>query len=118
MQLKQNVFNGKRFVRVETQTLPGPFTIDHNLERPTQERTDEHNQSKYANAGEGRIDSHAIDDIGGDQEFQPEHNRSAEIQTQTTIGDRAITITDEGNNVPCEREDGTNHENSDPCQLE
>ena len=59
---------------METQTLPGPFPIDLDLERPTQECTDEHNQSKDAYAGEGRVDSHAIDDVGGNQEFQPEHN--------------------------------------------
>jgi YD repeat-containing protein len=103
---------------VEPQTLPGPFPIDLNLERPTQERTNEHNQSKYAYAGEGRIDSHAIDDVGGNQEFQPEHNGSAKIETQTMIGGRAITKTDKRNYVPGEREDGTNHQNGNPCQFE
>src|SRR5690242_20621326 len=72
-----------RFIPVEPQTLPGPFPIDLDLERPTEERPDEHNQSKDANAGEGRVDRHAIDDVGGNQEFQSEYNGSSKIQTQT-----------------------------------
>jgi hypothetical protein len=90
---------------VETRTLPGPFAIDLNLERPAQERTDEHKKSKHANAREGWLDGDAADDIGSDQEFQPDHDRSPQVQAEMAISRRAITKSDERNNASSERDE-------------
>src|SRR6266704_6305055 len=94
-----------RCALVEERTLPGPFAIDLNLKRPAQERTDEHNKPKHANACEGRIDSDAVNDVGSNQEFQPEHDRSPQVQAQMAISHRAVTQTDEGNEGSHERDD-------------
>src|SRR5271169_6108153 len=80
------LFSTSKFVRIwrlalmETHTLPGPFAFDLNLERPTQKGTDEHDEAKHSNALEGRVDSDTVDDVGSDQEFQPEHDRSPQEQ--------------------------------------
>jgi hypothetical protein len=101
---------------VETHTLPGPLTIDLTFKRITQEHTDEYSHFKHTNTCDLRIDRHAFDDVGDDQEYQPELTRSPRLQKR--IDDGAIMQMDEGIKVPCEREGGTNHENGKPCQLE
>jgi hypothetical protein len=37
--------------------IPGPFTIDLNLQRPAQERSHKHYKTKHANAGEGGVEN-------------------------------------------------------------
>ncbi len=63
---------------METRTLPGPFAIDLNLERPAQERTDEHKKSKHANAREGWLDGDCIE--------CPLHAGRFEVRTGKALG--------------------------------
>lgn len=49
--------------------IPRPFAIDLNLQRPAQERSHEHDETKHANAGEGGINGDTADDIGNNQQF-------------------------------------------------
>jgi hypothetical protein len=48
-------------------TIPGPFAIDLNFQRPTQKRSHKHNEPKYTNAGEGGVNGNTADDIGNNQ---------------------------------------------------
>ncbi|HYB00066.1 MAG TPA: hypothetical protein VED37_07590 [Ktedonobacteraceae bacterium] len=103
---------------METRTLPGPFAIYLNLECPAEERADEHEKSKHANAHEGWINDDATDDIGSDQNFQPDHDRSPQVQAQMAIRRRGITESDEEVHESYEGDDGTNDENGNTRQFE
>ena len=75
---------------MEPRTLPRPFAVDLDIDRPAQERADKHDQPEYANGHEGGIDGDAVNDIGGDQEFQTDHDRSPQLETQVTIRHGAV----------------------------
>ncbi len=96
----------------------GPFTIDLDLERPTQEGTDEHDKRKHADACEGGIDGNAPDNVGCNQQFQSEHDGSTQVQAQMSKCQRAIPQTNEVDNVAQERENASNYKHDDPYQLE
>ncbi len=103
---------------METRTLPGPFAVDLDIDRPAQERADQHNQSEHANGREGGIDSDAVDDISSNQQFQPDHDCSPKVETQMTIRQRGLTYTEKGDKESHECQNRTKGENPDPCQLE
>src|SRR5213080_2794737 len=53
--------------------------------------------------------------ISANQEFQPDHEGSPEVETQMTIRQRAITYTDKGNKGSYECQSRTGGENPDSC---
>jgi hypothetical protein len=89
----------RRFALVEARTLPGPFSIDLNLERPTQEGSDEYDEAEHANGGEGGIDGDTADDVGSNQQFQSDQDCSAQVRAQTAVRRPGIPRTDEDGNV-------------------
>lgn len=59
--------------------LPGPAPLDFHLEGEAEKRPDEHDASKHDQAVNGRFDGNGVDDVGRDQELQPEQNRATEV---------------------------------------
>jgi hypothetical protein len=49
------------------------------LEREAQERPDKDDEAEPSQVVEGRVDGDRADDIGSDQELEPEEDRSAEV---------------------------------------
>jgi len=72
-------------------TIPGPFAIDLNLQRPAQECSHEHDEPKHANAGEGGVNGDTTDDISNNQQFLGHQDRSPQVQSQISIGHMVLS---------------------------
>ena len=66
--------------------LPRPPALDLDLERETKERPDHHDPRENRKAVQGRIDRHGVDDVGGDEELQPEQDAPAQVLAELSIG--------------------------------
>src|ERR1700704_204203 len=55
--------------------LPGPASVDFELQGDTEERPDEHDERQDARALEGWVNGDRPDDVGRDQELEPEEDR-------------------------------------------
>jgi hypothetical protein len=65
--------------------LPRPAPLDLHLEREGQERADEDDEAEYAEAPGSRIAGDRPDDVGGDEELEPEEDCLAEIPSLLAV---------------------------------
>ncbi len=73
--------------------MPGPSSIHLHLKRPAEEGADEHDQPEHANGRKGGIDSHAANDVGSHQKFQPNQDGLSQVSAEVAIGRRRISST-------------------------
>ena len=59
---------------------PGPAPFDLDLEREAEEGPDENDAAEDEQALKRRLDRHRVDDVGGDQELEPEQDGAAHIR--------------------------------------
>ena len=53
-------------------SLPGPAALNFEHQRPAQEGTDQHQSGKEAKTCERKLDRNGLNNIGGNEEFEPE----------------------------------------------
>ena len=66
-------------------SLPGPAPADLQFQGKAQEGADDHQQGQDPQVLEGRAHRHRTDDIGGDEELQPQQDGLAEIAAKAAI---------------------------------
>ncbi len=98
--------------------MPGPSPIHLHLKRPAKEGADEHDQPEHANGREGGIDSHAANDVGSYQQFQPNQDGLSQISAEVAIGRRRISSTGDGFQVHNKCEDSADNEHGNAYNLE
>src|SRR5215472_6313171 len=100
------------------QLLPGPFPTDLYLKRPTEKCTNHHDQSKHPDTCKCGVNSHASNNVGGHQQFQPQQDRFPHVLAEIMKGYRNISLTKVSNQVGHERQENTDDEHDDSSQLE
>lgn len=60
-------------------TLPRPPTLNFNFKGEAEEGANQYDAREDTHGCEGGFDSSGIDDVAGDQEFEPEENRPSEV---------------------------------------
>jgi hypothetical protein len=109
--------------------LPGPATGDLEFERPTEERADQHNAREHSGALEGGRHRDRSDDVGGDQELEPQEDdlprnrryfpytspcrRASRIRANTVVRTAPATTTITRPHLPLDPRPRSNPEN--PC---
>src|SRR5215469_8678437 len=81
------------------EALPGPLPINLHLQRPAEECTNHHDQSKHANTCKCGINSHTSNNVSSHQQFQPKQNRFPHFLAEIMKGYRGISLTEESNQV-------------------
>lgn len=105
----------KRFlplVAIAPVSLPRPAARHFDLERQTQECPHQHDGRKHPDALEGEVKGNRSDDVGPDEYFQPEQDRSSDSVPRETICCARIPALQEDSErgaTSCERADHDDH---------
>src|SRR3546814_15219695 len=59
--------------------VPRPFALDFNFKGKAEEGPDRDNARQYRNALQRRLDGDGVDDVGGQEELEPQQYRLAQI---------------------------------------
>lgn len=66
-------------------TIPGPDTVDFNLEGKAEHNTNDNNHPEHAYTSEGGVNNDRANDIPHDQDLQPEENHLPEPAAKLSI---------------------------------
>ena len=97
---------------------PGQAPFDFRLETEAQESSDQNDSRQNGNAFHCRFDGDRVDDVGRDEEFEPQQDGPAEARSQFLYGLVAVEPADQPVNEQGQCGEAADRNDGDPGQLD
>lgn len=98
---------------------PGPLAIDLDFQRPAQKSPDEHDEAEHADALKCWLYRHRADDIGRDEQFQSDEDRTTQSLSKISVRPALLAdVWDDTAQIDGKRGDRANQECGDSTDIE